>query len=107
VGIAGIRPAGWREFELTRCYVRPDAQGAGVGRRLVLDALRWAVRRGADRLVLDTLPAAMPAATGLYKSLGVQVTARRAVTGVPVPVETMTLDVRRSTPTERTVRGSA
>lgn len=93
VGMAGVLPAGPHRFEVTRCYVHPDAQGTGIGRGLLRAAVRWAVRHGADRLVLDTLHAVMPAAAALYRSFGFEVTATRTVPGVPVPVVTMTLDL--------------
>lgn len=58
--------------ELKRLYVRPAARGMQVGTRLVGAAAAWARERGAKEILLDTLPAAMPAAVRLYRSVGFQ-----------------------------------
>lgn len=56
--------------ELKRMYVCPFARGAGLGRRLVSDALDHARLAGWKRIVLDTQPRSMGAAIELYRSVG-------------------------------------
>jgi putative acetyltransferase len=55
--------------ELKRMYVRPDARGRGVARRLGEHAIAVAAARGYARVRLGTLPS-MRAAQHLYESLG-------------------------------------
>lgn len=54
---------------LQRLAVAPGAQRAGVGRALVVDALRWSRRSGARRLSVNTQEA-NDAALALYRGLG-------------------------------------
>ena len=60
--------AGRRGF-LQRLAVHPDRQGAGLGRALVLDALRWLGRRRVDRAVVNT-QLGNERALALYEGLG-------------------------------------
>ena len=54
---------------LQRLAVRPDHQGEGWGRLLVVDALRWLRRRGATTITVNTQEA-NTAALHLYQRLG-------------------------------------
>jgi GNAT superfamily N-acetyltransferase len=53
VGFALTGKAGTTGY-LQRIAVRPDARRAGLGRRLVDDALHWLMRRGARRALVNT-----------------------------------------------------
>ena len=53
VGFAITGKAGTTGY-LQRIAVCPDAQGRGVGRRLVDDAVEWLKRRGANRALVNT-----------------------------------------------------
>lgn len=56
--------------EMKRLWVRPTAQGTGLGRQLA-DAIVTAAReRGYTAMYLDTMPQSMPAAYRLYRSMG-------------------------------------
>lgn len=76
VGCAAVHclsdPAG--AAEMKRLYVAPSARGCGAGRLLVLACAEAARALGANALLLDTLPAAMPGAVCLYQSLGFEQT---------------------------------
>jgi ribosomal protein S18 acetylase RimI-like enzyme len=54
---------------LQRLAVDPDHQRQGIARALVLDALRWAQRRGATTMLVNTQEQNSPALT-LYRQLG-------------------------------------
>jgi ribosomal protein S18 acetylase RimI-like enzyme len=67
-GYAVFGRAGRRGF-LQRLAVDPAAQGAGLGRALVLDGLGWLRRRGVERVVVNTQEANQRALR-LYEQLG-------------------------------------
>jgi len=58
-----------RTAEIKRLYVRDQARGRGLARRLVEGILEIATERGYGEVKLDTLPQ-MEAAIALYKSFG-------------------------------------
>lgn len=69
VGCGGIRSLGNGRFEVKHLWLRPEAQGRGLGRALLDELERRARLLGATELVLDT-NASLAAAGGLYRSSG-------------------------------------
>lgn len=59
-----------RACEMKRLWVRPGHQGTGLGRQLTAAVLESAHQRGYTAIYLDTMPASMQAAYGLYRSMG-------------------------------------
>lgn len=68
VGYAVTGRAGRQAF-LQRLATDPSAAGRGVGSALVIDALRWAVRRHASRVLVNT-QTGNERALALYRRLG-------------------------------------
>ena len=68
-GCVGIRPVSGEICELKRLYVEPALRKQGIGRALVLAAIRAARQIGYRRVLLDTLPT-MRMAVRLYRELG-------------------------------------
>jgi GNAT superfamily N-acetyltransferase len=56
--------------ELKRLWVRPQARGLQLGRRLTQSVLDRAAQAGRTAVYLDTVPEAMPAAHWLYLEMG-------------------------------------
>lgn len=69
VGCIALRRIGDDVCEMKRLYVRPQARGESLGRRLVLRLCEEARLAGYSRICLDTL-ASMASAQKLYESLG-------------------------------------
>ena len=69
VGCVALRELDARMGEVKRLYVRPEARGRRVARRLVEQVMAAAAQIGYHRLRLDTLPQ-MEAARALYRSFG-------------------------------------
>lgn len=69
IGCGGLREEGPITAEVKRMYVRPEARGEGLGRRLLLELERHAVELGYKRIRLETgIP--QPEALRLYESSG-------------------------------------
>lgn len=68
-GCVALRALDKSTLEMKRLYVRSSARGAGLGKRLVQNAISIAREKGYKELRLDTL-ATMMAAQQLYRSLG-------------------------------------
>lgn len=69
--------------EMKRLWVESGFRGLRVGRLLAEAAIAWSRSRGADVLLLDTHPSAMPEAVSLYRSLGFADTERHNDNPVP------------------------
>jgi GNAT superfamily N-acetyltransferase len=69
-GMAGVHRLAGAVGELKRMYVRPGARGLGVGRALLAEAISAARDLGFLEVRLQTKPATMPAADGLYREHG-------------------------------------
>jgi len=69
VGIGGVRDLDGPAAEIKAMYVRPEARGRGIGRRVLGRLEEIAASRGCAAARLDTL-AALQAACALYESAG-------------------------------------
>jgi len=81
-GCVGLRPTTGGMCEMKRLYVEPAHRGLGIGRDLVLAAIRSAKDLGYRRIMLDTMPA-MRIALKLYREMGFT----EAPAYYPTPVE--------------------
>jgi putative acetyltransferase len=69
IGAVALRDLGDGAVELKRMYLRPDARGRGLGKRLLAIALDWARASGKRTVRLDTSER-MVAAQRLYEAHG-------------------------------------
>jgi GNAT superfamily N-acetyltransferase len=69
VGSVALRDLGDSALELKRMYLRPDARGYGLGKRLLATALGYARESGAQVVRLDTSER-METARHLYEAHG-------------------------------------
>ena len=69
LGCVGIRKLEPKICELKRMYIKADARGMGLGKRLLSKALAIAKEMKYEAMRLDTLQT-MDAAMGLYKKMG-------------------------------------
>jgi carbonic anhydrase len=81
-GCVGVRPFSEGVCEMKRLYVEPEQRGFGIGRDLVLAAIKSAKELGYRKMLLDTLPA-MRIAVKLYRELGF----RETPAYYPTPLE--------------------
>jgi GNAT superfamily N-acetyltransferase len=74
-GCVALKPipeaaVGERACELKRLWVGAEFRGLKLGQRLVQEAIAWGKRNGYSAMYLDTVPAAFPDATRIYRTMG-------------------------------------
>ena len=70
LAVDGSARPGERACEMKRLWVRPEHQGKGIGRELATSLVALARERRYSAMYLDTMPASMQPAYGLYRSMG-------------------------------------
>jgi ribosomal-protein-alanine N-acetyltransferase len=81
------------EAEIYRIGVLPGRRGKGFGRRLMVEYLSEAKRRGCKRVFLEVREGNIPAVE-LYRSLGFQVSARRKNYYAGPPEDGLVMELR-------------
>ena len=102
LGCIALRPIDALTCEMKRLYVKPEARGTRLGRRLVERLCEEARAAGYARLCLDTLPT-MSAAWSLYRSLGFEPIAPYASNPIE-GIRYLGLDLSIQRPPERAPR---
>jgi len=69
IGTCGVFPVAPPTYELRKMYLRDVSRGAGLGKRLLDEAVGWTRRQGGARLVLDTVEQ-MTRAIAFYEANG-------------------------------------
>ncbi|MEO9823985.1 MAG: GNAT family N-acetyltransferase [Paracoccaceae bacterium] len=69
IGMIFLKPLRDGEFEVKRLYLRHEARGLGLGKRLVRHVIKVATDLGASGLYLDSIPS-LSAAISLYEAEG-------------------------------------
>ena len=69
VGCVALKPIAQGVAEMKRLYVRPQARGEGLGRKLVEELIRFAKESTYESIKLDTV-SKLKEAIALYRSVG-------------------------------------
>lgn len=69
LGCIALKPIGEGVCEMKRLYVKPQTRGTGLGRKLVVELIRFAKESGYNTMKLDTLTT-LESAIKLYRSMG-------------------------------------
>lgn len=77
VGCGGLYPIDDHEAEIRRMYLKPEARGVGIGRKLLEELISVATERRFERVVLETA-SVLTEAISLYRKRGFEPIARRS-----------------------------
>lgn len=69
VGCVALKPIAEGVCEMKRLYIRPEARGEGLGRKLVEELIRFAKESSYQSMKLDTV-SKLKEAIALYRSVG-------------------------------------
>ena len=73
VGTVAMAPYGEGRYELAKMAVAPDCRGKGFGDLLILSAIEWATKKGAEKIILHSNTILEPAIR-LYEKHGFRTT---------------------------------